>query len=493
MAFTTQLFLFIFFPFSMLVFYATHFLQQKGFLSKLFTKIRAADVIIILISFAFYVWAGIGDLVRLVIYIIIVFFLGKVIEKLKDDNVHLLVSSKNGDKKVYFSFLVFALAIVLTLFVLVHFKYVNQVISFWNKLFKDSAREKSIIAPLGVSFITFSAISYLADIYMQKSKAGSIIDCALYISFFPKVVSGPIELWRNFSSQKNRQITLDGTFHGLNRIMIGFIKKVILADTFGSIIASVGAPFDVPSAWLVGISYMLQIYFDFAGYSDIAIGLSLLFGFSLKENFNSPYLSTSISEFWRRWHISLGTWFREYVYFPLGGSKKGKRKTILNLVIVFALTGIWHGANLGYLLWGLINGFCCIIERLIKDRKCYIRTPKIIKWFFTISITFFCWQLFRFGSYSECIKWLGNLFGKQEGVVEYTWRFFYSIKNVLFITIGIIASTLLGLPKIKNLGTRIAKHKIGAIFTQIILLALFIVSITFMVNSKYSPFLYFQY
>ena len=493
MAFTTQTFAFVFFSISIIFYYAIHFLQRKGILSKALSKIRADDLAIIFISCVFYAWAGVGDFIRIALYILLIYILGRAIQGLKENNAHLVIYSDKEGKKLFFSKIVFVLSVAIVLFVLIYFKYINQAISLWNKLFKDGIGEKSIVAPLGISFIMFSTISYLADIYMQKAKPGNIIDCALYITFFPKIVSGPIELWRDFATQKQRQITTNKIFYGINRFMIGFAKKVILADTFGSIIASVGPPFDVLSAWLVGIAYMLQIYFDFAGYSDIAIGLAAMLGFNIKENFDSPYISTSITEFWRRWHMSLGRWFKEYVYIPLGGNRKGMKKTVINLAIVFALTGLWHGATFGFLLWGLINGFCCIIERLIKDKKFYIRTPKIIKWFFTISITFFCWQLFRFGSYTECIKWLGNLFGKQEGVVEYTWKFYYSIKNVSLVIVGILCSTILGLPKIKSVGNKFVQNKIGCVVTQIVIFVLFLVAILFMVSSNYSPFLYFQY
>lgn len=187
----------------------------------------------------------------------------------------------------------------------------------------SSNEPQSILAPLGLSFITFSAISYLADIYRGNASAGSLIDCALYITFFPKVISGPIVLWKDFQAQiKQRKMSLNLSADGINRIIIGFAKKVLLADTFGACLTNIGTQgIDQLTAFGTLILYMLQIYYDFAGYSDIAIGLAKLFGFEFKENFDFPYRSKSISEFWRRWHISLGSWFRQYVYFPLGGSR----------------------------------------------------------------------------------------------------------------------------------------------------------------------------
>ncbi|MGN0789741.1 MAG: MBOAT family O-acyltransferase, partial [Christensenellales bacterium] len=281
------------------------------------------------------------------------------------------------------------IGVVFVVYTLAHFKYSAMLTDLWNYLFKDSKEPKSFVAPLGISFITFSAISYLADIYKGKAESGNLIDCLLYMTFFPKVVSGPIVLWRDFKEQiRSKDINFNNFVEGLNRLMIGFAKKLILADTFGACIASATGAIDIPTAFGVSILFMLQIYYDFSGYSDIAIGLSKMLGIGVKENFNFPYLSTSISDFWRRWHVSLGTWFREYVYIPLGGNRKGTKRTIINIAIVFLLTGIWHGAGWTYILWGAINGFCNIIEKLIADKKFYVKTPTVIKWVLTMAITF---------------------------------------------------------------------------------------------------------
>lgn len=244
---------------------------------------------------------------------------------------------------------------------------------------------KSLVAPLGISFLTFSAISYIVDIYRGNATSGSLIDCMLFLSFFPKIISGPIILWKDFQAQINNiSISFNMNIEGINRIMIGFAKKVILADSFGVCLNLISLT-NVDRITAIGgvFLYMLQIYYDFSGYSDIAIGISYLLGFKVKENFNFPYRSISISEFWRRWHISLGTWFREYIYIPLGGSHGSLNKTLRNLAIVFALTGIWHGAGFNYILWGGINAIFAIAERLFRNNTYYIKTPKIIKYVIT--------------------------------------------------------------------------------------------------------------
>ena len=348
---------------------------------------------------------------------------------------------------------------------------------------------------MGISFITFSAISYLADIYMGKDKAGNLIDCVLYLVFFPKVVSGPIILWRDFSKQiPTRQISLNSITNGVNRIMIGFAKKLIFADTFGACIASAASAIDVPTAWGIALLYMIQIYYDFSGYSDIAIGLASMLGYTFYDNFNFPYLSLSITEFWRRWHISLGTWFREYIYFPLGGSRRGKKRAIANVAIVFILTGIWHGAGWTYMLWGAINGICNIVEKLVSDKTWYQKTPKIVKWFGTMGVTFFCWELFRFNDMSACTQWFKIMFGLTRFTdISHTWQYYFDLRMIVLVMVAIIGATVFGLPKIQAIYHRSIQKPCVFLIHQIVIIALFVIAILFMVNSTYSPFIYFQY
>ena len=498
MAFTTQTFIFIFFPICMLIYYLCSFLQSKGILSGLLTKCRIRDLAIIGISALFYMWTCFDDILRFAFYILIVFFLGKAIEILRRKNYSILAECKDAPenrKHVPVALLLLLISAGAIVYILVHFKYTALLSTAWNYFFKDTITPKTYLAPLGLSFITFSAISYLSDIYTQKADSGNIIDCALYLLFFPKVVSGPIVLWRDFSRQiGSRKINLDMISTGTSRIMIGFAKKLILADSFGVCISSVSNAIDVPTAWGIALLYMLQIYYDFSGYSDIAIGLSNLLGFSFRENFNFPYLSLSITEFWRRWHISLGTWFREYIYFPLGGSRHGKKRAVINVAIVFILTGFWHGAGWTYMLWGALNGICNIIEKLISDKAWYKKTPGFVKWVCTIGVTFFSWELFRFTDFTSCVKYLITMFGMIEfSNIPYTWQYYFDVRLVVLAVIGIIGSTLFGLPKIQKTYQDIIQKPFGYIINQIVTVVLFAISILFMINSTYSPFIYFQY
>lgn len=498
MAFTTQIFIFLFFPICFCVFYLVEFLQRKGILRVFLQKIRAADLALIGISSAFYMWACFDDILWFYSYILIVYGLGTVIQKIRGTGFSFTaVQEQSPEKRKFFSAAlpVFALASFFVVYLLIHFKYTAMLAKLWDFFFKTSTNVRSVLAPLGISFITFSAISYLADIYMGKAKSGKLIDCALYLTFFPKVVSGPIVLWRDFSCQiRERKCDLTGSSDGIIRLMIGFAKKLILADTFGACIASAGNAVDVPTAVGIGMQYMLQIYYDFSGYSDIAIGLSQMLGFTVKENFNFPYLSCSITEFWRRWHISLGTWFREYIYFPLGGSRVGKNRTIVNIGIVFLLTGIWHGAGWTYMLWGILNGLCNIAEKLLAENSLYRRTPRVVKWLLTMAVTYFCWELFRFDNFSDCKEWLAIMFGlKQVGHIPYGWQYYFDAQMLTLMVVGILGATVFGLPKVQAAYQRAVQTPVGYGIRGLIAVALFVISILFMVNSNYSPFIYFQY
>ena len=479
MAFTTQLFIFFIVPLILLAYFSVYFLSKKlAFLNKL----RALDLLLICISICFYATMGISSTVQFLVYILIVYILGFIINKL---NKH-----KTKARSIFFG-----LAIVFVTSILAYFKYSNMFVSTLNDLFNYNLTTLNISIPLGISFITFSAISYLTDIYRGDAKCGSVIDCALYLSFFPKVISGPIILWKNFDHQTfDKHISVDNTLRGFELIAVGFAKKLILADSFGLIIQNIGlVNIDMATAWFAAILYMMQIYYDFAGYSDIAIGLSRILGYEFKNNFNFPYLSTSISEFWRRWHISLGTWFKEYIYFPLGGSRVSKGRTIFNIGVIFFLTGIWHGAAYTFILWGIINGFFNIIEHLSAKTKLYQKTPKFIKWFATMFITLINWQIFRIPDFGMLWTWLKTMFGFHTFEhIYYSWQYYIDKQAIFLLIIAILGSTVLGLPCVQN-KFKFKNEKLGFVLKQACYISLFIIAIMFMMNSSYSPFLYFQY
>ena len=380
------------------------------------------------------------------------------------------------------------------------FKYATYASEVLNQKFGISLSGSPTWTFLGISFVSFSAISYIVDIFLGGGRqSGSLLDVALYLAFFPKVISGPIVLWREFQPQiRNRRVTLDGFIQGINMIAVGCAKKVILADPFGMLATEIQTQsvtgIDIPTAWGCAFIYMLQIYYDFSGYSDIAIGLSSMMGFTVKANFNFPYVSLSITEFWRRWHISLGTWFREYVYIPLGGNRKGVLKTLRNLFIVFLLTGIWHGAGLGYLLWGIMHGICVVVERCIRNKKFYQKIPSVLKWGVTMFIVFLGWQTFRLPDMEQLINFFKIMMGITHfDTITFTWKYYFTFRVGIMIVIGCLGATFFSLKLFDRVKSQIRQSKFLFAVQEIGVLALFVLSVVYIVNSTYSPFIYFQY
>ena len=536
MGFTTQTFLFLFFPACIVIYYLFYMLSTRGPLAKPLTKAQAPDIILILMSLFFYNWAGVGEAWKLVIYMAAVYGMGwgiqfkrdyvkkpkeefgyyepepeeepeeeilDPIEKRKREIKKRLEEEQakaEGEKKKWWKETdwigvgIITACVAIVTFILVYYKYADFITNLFT--FDFSNKQTSLVAPIGISFITFSAISYLVDIRRGDADCKNPIDCALYLCFFPKVISGPIVLWKDFKPQcGEKKLTLDKAFEGVERIMIGFAKKLIIADTFGACIAkTAGVAIDVPTAWGINFLFMMQIYFDFSGYSDIAIGLGKLLGYDMKENFNFPYLSTSIKDFWRRWHISLGTWFKEYIYIPLGGSRKSTARTIINLAVVFLLTGLWHGAGWTFIVWGLINGLFRILEKLMENSGFYEAIPSFFKWLVTMVIVYFCWIVFRFTDFKELIDWFKVMFGaKQQGSIPYTFLYYFDWQIIAFAVIAFFGSTILGIEKIQD-SCKNARESSGAMFFRELLgIVLFALAIMFMVNSSYSPFMYFQY
>ncbi|MGT2950746.1 hypothetical protein BU202_05325 [Streptococcus cuniculi] len=499
MLFTTQIFLFIFFPLSVLGYTIINGLTSLRSVRNLFGKkhIYIRNLFLIGCSLFFYMWSSFDNVFRFLFYIAVVYLIALWIEKARAKGYYLnIYQSSISQKRFYLALLPLWIGIFLTTFALIYYNYSNFLIQCWNLLFGDHIPPKSLLTPLGISFITFSSISYLTDIYRGQATAGNFLDCLLYLSFFPKVISGPIILWKDFQRQIGKNtVSLTLATDGINRIMVGFAKKVILADTFGACLAQISiSAMDQVTALGTLVLYMLQIYYDFSGYSDIAIGLAKILGFEFKENFNFPYRSTSISEFWRRWHISLGTWFREYIYISLGGSRKGQRQTLRNLIVVFALTGIWHGAGFNYILWGGINALFVVTERIIHDKDFYKKTPTIVKYIITMGVVLLSWQLFRFQKLSDISIVLHAVLGKGTNQpIAYNWQYYYDVKIISLSLIGIIGATLLGSQRMKQWYYNVTSTTIGYLMQEIILLVIFIVAILFMVNSTYSPFIYFQY
>ena len=481
MGFTTTAFLFLFFPLSIACFYGAVAIEKT---SPLLKKWRIADLVLFAFSLVFFGWSVLSDLVYFIGYILVVYLLG-----------HLIAGT---EKKKAAKIL--AVALILLLGVLYIYKYHYFVTSTINTLTgRDIIPARELLAPLGISFLTFTAISYVIDVYRGVGEKGNLLDVALYLSFFPKIISGPIVLWRDFGKQlSGRTLSTEKFVSGLNRIMIGFAKKLILADSFGVLCADIQnasvSGISAPTAWGCAFLYMLQIYYDFSGYSDIAIGLARLFGFDIKENFDFPYVSTSITEFWRRWHISLGTWFKEYLYIPLGGSRRGKKRTLLNLGIVFFLTGLWHGAGWGYIGWGMMHGACRLLEKCLDGTKFYERIPKAVKYLFTMLVVMLGWEVFRLGNLRSVIHFVSIMLGLLRfDWIQYSFSYFFTTKIWLLLFIAVLGATVFAIPQVRNLPARLAGNKVWFVVQELGLLLLMVLSVFFMVNSTYSPFIYFRY
>ncbi|MCR5576421.1 MAG: MBOAT family protein [Oscillospiraceae bacterium] len=381
------------------------------------------------------------------------------------------------------------------------FLFVYKYLGFMGRVFtRLSGCELSLPAlalPIGISFFTFQAISYVVDIYRGKGEAQkNILSVGLYISFFPQLIAGPIVRYETVAAEiQGRRESAEDFFSGFSRFVEGLAKKVllanklaILADTvFGA--AADGAPLSVLFSWLGAAAYALQLFFDFSGYSDMAIGLGRMFGFHFLENFNYPYISTSISEFWRRWHMSLGTWFRDYVFIPLGGSRVSRKRLLLNLFIVWVLTGLWHGANYTYIVWGLLYFVLLVFERFTgfdKKRKDSLRA---LRWAYTMFFVILGHVIFRSDSIGAAACMLRSMFALNGNAFSDGMFTGYFAQNVRLMIIGCLLST----PLFKRIGERCAGSAVYAFARAGLLFGLFVLSVASLVSNAYNPFIYFNF
>lgn len=481
MNFTSSLFVYFFMPISLLGFLASYALSRKF---ECLRKIRLSDIFLVFMSFVFYGFTSLKNILFLFALILFVFLMGKWIHFTGKKRINL------GDSEKSISFFILFIGVFICVFMLYLFKYAG--------VFSFGLFSKKWAAPLGISFLTFSAISYLFDLYRGEPE-GNFLDVALYLSFFPKLISGPIVLWKDFREKLHRRVlSIDLLSEGIFEIIIGFTKKLLIADYFALVIQNIqknsGLAIDIPTAWLICLLYMLEIYYDFAGYSNIAIGLSKFMGIRIAENFNFPYISKSISEFWRRWHISLGNWFKRYLYIPLGGNRKGKKRTLLNLFIVMFISGIWHGAGLAYLLWGVTHGLCMVFERISSKKKWYIKTPTFIKWAFTMFVVMIGWEIFRLNNFSDFIAFMSVLFGiKKAQSISFPFGFYFTRKTLFMTILAIFGATFLWKIKDSKIILNWKKKKSFLYLKYIFAIALMIASLSVIANSNYSPFIYFQY
>ncbi|MEG2353204.1 MAG: MBOAT family O-acyltransferase [Clostridium sp.] len=468
MVFSNLLFLTIFLPLTIILYY----IAPKGL----------RNSVLFFVSLIFYAW---GE----PIYVVIMLF-----STLVDYTHGLLVEKfKDTPKKAK---LVVISSMIINLSLLGFFKYTDFFINNMNLLFGSNIPLLNLALPIGISFYTFQTMSYTIDVYRGDAKAQrNIISFGAYVSLFPQLIAGPIVRYKTIADQlDSRHETIDGFAEGIDRFIMGLGKKVLLANSIGLLwneisIKSYGE-LTVVAAWLGIIAFTFQIYFDFSGYSDMAIGLGKMFGFTFLENFNYPYVSRSITEFWRRWHISLGTWFREYVYIPLGGNRGGKFKFYRNIIIVWFLTGFWHGSNWNFIFWGLYFGVILIIEKrfLLK----YLENgSRVICHIYTMFLVIIGWVLFSFDNLVNLKKYLMAMFGIGDiGFINSEAVYYLYTNGILFIVL-IIAST----PFIKNISKKIKEEniKLYCVLKNIIMVVIIFVSVAYLVDATYNPFLYFRF
>ena len=465
MLFTSISFLYYFLPALIII----YFITPKKY----------KNIILLIASLLFYFY-GEPKYVFLMIAEIIIAYIGAIlIDKYKNQSKNILITT-----------------LFIHVFLLIIFKYTDFIIQTINDISNANIKLLSIALPIGISFYTFQIISYIIDVYNGKVNVQkNIIKLATYVSLFPQLVAGPIVRYQTVEKELDDRVHSFNNFaYGIRRFTIGLAKKVLIANALGELCskAFLADEKTVVFFWIFGISYMLQLYFDFSAYSDMAIGLGRIFGFHFPENFNYPYISKSITEFWRRWHISLSTWFKDYVYIPLGGNREGKYKQIRNILIVWLLTGIWHGANWTFLIWGLLFGIILIIEKIWLN-KFMEKLPSFIRRIYVLFIVMILFIIFNSDNMSVALTNIKGLFGMNEEafVNDYTLHYLKSYLPVLII--ALLGST----PFIKILIDKLRKNKyvnnIINILEPILIVVILVVVTSYLIDNSYNPFLYFRF
>lgn len=463
MVFSSILFLFYFLPIVLLV----YFIAPK----------RLKNTVLFISSLFFYAWGEPIYVVVMLFSVAVNFFFGQKVYNTKETT----------KKKKWLT-----ASVVTNLLVLVFFKYTNFFIETVNMVLPKDIPLLSLTLPIGISFYTFQTMSYVIDVYRGKVEAQkNFIHFGTYVALFPQLIAGPIVRYSTIDEQlSNRRTTVEGFSSGIMRFIVGLSKKVLLANNIGmlwdTIHATALSDLTVLSAWLGIIAFALQIYFDFSGYSDMAIGLGRMLGFEFEENFDYPYTSKSITEFWRRWHISLSTWFKEYVYIPLGGNRVSPGRMRLNLMIVWALTGFWHGASFNFLAWGIYYGILLILEKELL-MKVLDKLPGIFRVIYALFFVLIGWVLFASDNLTEAVRYVGAMFGVGGGGL-FSPTFVYDLSsNLVSLLIAVVAC----MPFAARLGRKILEKR-PMIMALVSIIAL-IICTAYLVDSAYNPFLYFRF
>lgn len=470
MLFSSITFLFLFLPVTVLIYYLV---PQK-----------TRNLVLLIASLFFYAWGEPVYVVLMILSILLNFFCGKDIGEKRADPVRAKRS------------LIFA--VVMNVLILGFFKYYGLLMETLNVLFPYEIPYRELALPIGISFYTFQELSYLIDIYRGNAKPQQrLLPFALYISMFPQLIAGPIVRYVDIEAQLlNRVMSMRKFGQGVMYFIVGFAKKVVLADSIGALYEQITAlpigSFSVLTAWVGCLAFAFQIYFDFSGYSDMAIGLGKMFGFEFRKNFQYPYIAKNIGEFWRRWHISLGTWFREYVYIPLGGNKCPASRHLLNLLIVWALTGLWHGAQWNFLAWGLYYGVILILERYVWGRALG-RLPVFVQHIYTFVLVLIGWVFFFSPSLGAAMDYLGVMFGAGASAWIDRQGFYFLLTHWLLFLLCVIGSSLRGMNILRLLTGSYESRRIRQIAACAVYIGMFLVSLAFLVTESFHPFLYFRF
>ena len=467
MLFSSLTFLFAFLPLTLVLYFLA--------------KDKYKNYILLVASLIFYAWGEPKYIILMILSIIFNYFIALRINKNRKRE-----KAKRWD---------LVCAVVVNIGALFVFKYLDFAISNVNIVFDFNINSPNLILPIGISFYTFQIMSYVIDVYRGKVKVQkNIFTLGTYIALFPQLIAGPIVRYALIEKQlKKREHSFERFCAGFRRFIVGFGKKVLIANNVAIIADAIfNNPTEIAlSPWIIVLgllAYTLQIYYDFSGYSDMAIGLGKIFGFDFDENFKYPYSATSITDFWRRWHISLTSWFRDYVYIPLGGNRCSKIKWIRNFFIVWLLTGLWHGANWNFILWGLFYAVVLLIEKQFLG-KYLAKLPKIIAWFLTFLVVNVGWLLFRVNNLSDLKYIISSWIHPSGSFVEFVSSNFSIMSGLMFMIIGLIFM----FPVAKKMFKKVRNNFVGILIVDLVLIMMLVMGVLALVSSAYNPFIYFRF
>lgn len=473
MVFSSAAFMFAFLPITLLLYFVPVFRDERKETGK-------RNLVLCLVSLVFYAWGEPVHILLMLLSIVFNYLVGLDIQKHRDEE-------KNSRA-------LFIFCLVFNLFMLGFFKYSGFFVNNINSLFGTSIEYNAPPLPVGISFYTFQILSYVIDVYKGELKAQkNIIYFGCYVTMFPQLIAGPIVQYSDIEKQlSERKVTSDGFVEGIRMFIKGLCKKVLFANTIGAVYTEIMGLGDirelsVVTAWIAVICYTLQIYFDFSGYSDMAIGLGKMFGFDFVQNFNFPYKADSIKDFWRRWHISLSTWFRDYVYIPLGGNRKGTARAIFNTLVVWALTGMWHGAAWNFIAWGAFYGILLIIEKyLLSD--ILEKIPSFIRHIGTMIVVMLGWVFFSSETLGDALTLIGSMVGLNSNALLDSQAMYYL--SCYGFAIAVMSLSSFGffesVPEIRN--KKLSRGLLTAGYA-----AAFVLCIAYLISETYNPFLYFRF